>query len=85
MVGGGNVFGLRRYVRNCGKFKTYAVILMDNGLGGGGYKGFRDRTVLIMCLVRFDDYRVDLLKQFVNTNQFTHGFRQVNILGFRGT
>ena len=52
MVRDGNVFGLRGYIRECGKFKTSNVNFMYNVLGGCS-KGFVDRTVFIMYLRRF--------------------------------
>ena len=45
---------------------------MDNGLGNYS-KGFGDCMVLGMYLGGFEDYIVDLLNQFTNTNQFVHG------------
>ena len=55
------MFGLRRYIRECGKFKTCTVIFMDDELGNCS-KGFGDLIVFGMYLGTFDDYRVDLLK-----------------------
>ena len=80
----GNVFGLSRYIRYCGKFNIYNIIFVDNGLGNCS-KGFGYRTVFSIYLVRFKDYIVDLLKQFTNTYQFTHGFIHLDILRLRGT
>ena len=67
-----NVFGLMICLRDCSKFKTYTAIFMDGGLGNFT-KGFVDRTVFSMYLRLFVDYRVDLLNQFLNTNQFVCG------------
>ena len=67
----GNMFGLSRYLRDCGKFKTCAVIFMENGLVNCS-KGFGYCMIFIMYLGIFEDHRVDLLNQFTNTNQFTH-------------
>ena len=66
-----NVFGLNIYLRDCGKFKTRAVIFMGNDLRNCS-KVFGDRTVFSIYLGIFEDYRVELLKQFTNINQFMH-------------
>ena len=63
----GNVFGLRIYISDCVKFKTCDVILMDDGLGNCS-KVFVDCMVFSMYLGIFEDYGVDLPKQFTNTN-----------------
>ena len=72
VVRNGNVFGSRIYLRDCGKFKTCIVIFMEYGSGNCS-KQFVNRTVFSMYLGIFDDYRVDFLKQFTDTNQFMHG------------
>ena len=79
-----NVFGSRRYIRDCGKLNTCNVILMDNLLGEVSI-GFLYRTVFSRHLGIFEEYGVDLLKQFMNTNQFMHGYQQRNILILHGT
>ena len=47
MLRDGNVFGSNRYFRDCGKFKTFNVIFVDDGLGNFS-KGFGDSTVFSM-------------------------------------
>ena len=79
LVRDGNVFGLRLFIRDCDRFKTCAVIFMDDRLGNFS-KGFGYCVVFSMYLGIFDDYIVELLKQFTNTSQFIHGFRQGNII-----
>ena len=61
MIRDGNVFDLRRYIRDCGNFKTCAVIFVGNGLGNCS-KGFGNCTTFIMYLIIFEEYIVDLLK-----------------------
>ena len=68
-----NLFGLRRYLREYGNFKTCAVIFIGDGLGNSS-KGIVDRMIFSKYLRIFEDYRVDLLKQFTDTNQLIHGF-----------
>ena len=59
-----------RYLRYSGKFETWAFIFMNDGLGNCS-KGYGDCKVLSMYVRRFEEYIVDLFKQFKNTNQFT--------------
>ena len=84
VVIGVNVLGLRRYLRYCVKFKTSAVIFVDDALGDC-FKSSVDLTIFSMHLRSFDDYVVDLLKQFTDTNRVTHVCQQGDILGFGGT
>ena len=68
----GNVFGSRRYHRDCRKFTRCAVIFMEYGLWNYS-KGFGDRKVFSMNLRIFEDYRVELLNQFIKNNHTKHG------------
>ena len=61
------MFGLGRYLRDCGKFKICNFIFMDYALGNCS-KGFGDNTVFGMYLGIFEAYRVDLLKKFTDNN-----------------
>ena len=80
----GNAFGSRRYVRECGNFKTWSIIFVENGLVNCS-KSFGDCTVFGIYLRIFVEYIVDLLNQFTNTNQFMCVCRQGDILSFHGT